>query len=178
MNPTYFCPFCGVDQPGNLIRDGKRTKICCKACGSPLGEVRPGTAAGPAAAPPPSPKVLCIDDDRLLLALFTDTLEGHNFRAITATDGPSGIEVARKERPDVVLVDVMMPKMSGFDVCRQMRADPVLRRTPIIILTAMADPRLKEKGLEAGANLAMQKPFDPNQLIGLIRKALAIKAKR
>ncbi len=59
-----------------------------------------------------------------------------------------------------------------------MRADPVLRRTPIIILTAMADPRLKEKGVDAGANLAIQKPFDPNQLIGLIKKALALKTKR
>ncbi len=118
MKPTYFCPFCGADQPGELVRQGGRVIICCKSCASPLGEARPGAESAPAAAaaPPARPKILCIDDDRLLLALFTDTLEGQNFKAITATDGPSGIEIARKERPDVILVDVMMPKMSGFDV--------------------------------------------------------------
>jgi CheY-like chemotaxis protein len=70
-----------------------------------------------------------------------------------------------------------MPKMSGFEVCQHLRADPNLKGTPIIIITAMADPDLKTKGLEAGANLAIPKPFNPTQIILLIKKALELKAK-
>ncbi|HYL80492.1 MAG TPA: response regulator, partial [Candidatus Acidoferrum sp.] len=72
----------------------------------------------------------------------------------------------------------MMPKMSGFEVCRKMRADPDLKDTPIIILTAMHDPNLNVKGFEAGADLAMRKPFGPKELINTIKTALTLKSKR
>jgi DNA-binding response OmpR family regulator len=122
-------------------------------------------------------KILCIDDDPLLLGLMKDSIEVHGYEALTAHDGPSGLAVAKDQRPDVILVDVMMPKMNGFEVVQRMRGDPHLKRTPIIIMTAMMDPALKSKGSEAGANLAIPKPFNPTQIVALIKKALEFKAK-
>jgi len=101
----------------------------------------------------------------------------YGYEALTASDGPSGLAVAKEQRPDLILVDVMMPKMNGYEVCQRLRADPNLKRTPIIIMTAMTDPALKNKGVEAGANLAIPKPFNPTQIIALIKKALELKAK-
>jgi len=124
------------------------------------------------------PKVLCIDDDKLLLGLVKHTLEGAEFEALIAADGPLGIAMAKKERPTLILLDVMMPEMDGFEVCRRMRADPILKDIPIIIVTAMVDPKLNVKGFQAGATLAIQKPYDPRKLIATIKTALALKAKR
>jgi CheY-like chemotaxis protein len=84
--------------------------------------------------------------------------------------------LATQHRPDLILVDVMMPGMSGFEVCQRLRSDPNLKRTPIIIMTAMMDPTLKSKGSGAGANLSIPKPFNPNQIVALIKKALELKA--
>ena len=154
-------------------------KFRCQSCGCPIeagvaGVIDteiPGAVFDRA-------KILCIDDDQLLLALFSDALEAYAYQPLTATDGPSGIELAKKEHPDLIVLDVMMPKMSGFEVCRQLRADPDLKDTPIIIVTAMHDPNLNVKGFEAGANLAMRKPFGSKDLIKTIKTALALKAKR
>ena len=112
-----------------------------------------------------------------LLGLFVDALASFDFKAITASDGPSGIEKAKKEHPDLILLDIMMSEMGGFEVCRRIRADPDLKDTPIIILTAMVDPKLNLKGFRAGANLALQEPFEPKKLMGTIKAALALKPK-
>ena len=171
---TFFCPFCcSTQQKIEFVEDGQ-VKLRCASCGSTA-------EAGPVEVRESifdRPKVLCIDDDHLLLGLVRDTLEANGFEAITATDGPTGVEIARKVRPDVILVDVLMPRMSGFEVCKRLRTDPGLKETPIILMTAMSDPGLKEKGLEAGASLAMPKPFDPMQIVSVINKALASKSKR
>ena len=154
--------------------EDEQVKLRCASCGSTA-------EAGPVEVRESifdRPKVLCIDDDHLLLGLVRDTLEANGFEAITATDGPTGVEIARKVRPDVILVDVLMPRVSGFEVCKRLRAAPALKETPIILMTAMSDPGLKEKGLEAGASLAMPKPFDPMQIVSVINKALALKSKR
>jgi CheY-like chemotaxis protein len=171
---TFFCPFCcSAQQKVEVVEDGQK-KLFCASCGSPA-------EAGPVELKESifdRPKVLCIDDDLLLLGLVRDTLEANGYEAITAADGPSGIELAKRIRPDVILVDVLMPRVSGFEVCRRLRADPGLKSTPIIVLTAVTDPGLKEKGLEAGANLAMPKPFDPMQIVAILDKAIALKTKR
>jgi DNA-binding response OmpR family regulator len=174
MENTVFCPYCDSTQPRYEYREGDRVKLRCQRCGCPVDEkaVETETATFNRA------KVLCIDDDRLLLALFADTLTASAYTPLTATDGPSGIDLAKKERPDLIILDVMMPKVSGFEVCRRMRADPDLQHTPIIIVTAMHDPNLNIKGFEAGANLAMQKPFSSKELIKTVKTALALKAKR
>jgi CheY-like chemotaxis protein len=71
----------------------------------------------------------------------------------------------------------MMPGMDGYEVCRRMRADPDLKETPIIIITAMTDPKLNVKGFQAGANLAIKKPFESKKLLDTIKTALALKIK-
>src|SRR5512139_4074531 len=87
-----------------------------------------------AGRPPPRLTVLCIDDDPLVLHFYRDFLELRGYRTLTATDGLVGIEIARRERPDVILLDVMLRGLSGFDICRKLRADPAFRDTPIILL--------------------------------------------
>ena len=175
MKNTIFCPYCNSTQPRYEYRVGGRVKFRCQSCGCPVevGSIDVEKQAGLF----DRAKILCVDDDRLLLALFSDALEAHAYRPLTATDGPAGIELAKKEHPDLIILDVMMPKMSGFEVCRKMRAEPDLKDTPIIILTAMNDPNLNIKGFEAGANLAMRKPFNPKDLITTIKTALALKTK-
>jgi len=172
MGSSFFCPYCCSSQEKYEYQEDGRRKFRCASCGSPAegGGLTEESTFGRA-------KVLCIDDDRLLLGLVKDAIETHGFEALTAIDGPSGLALAKAQRPDIILVDVMMPKMSGFEVCQHLRADPKLKGTPIIIITAMADPDLKAKGLEAGANLAIPKPFNPTQIIVLIKKALELKAK-
>jgi DNA-binding response OmpR family regulator len=173
MSVTYFCFHCNANQLTFEYYEGAHLKVRCQVCGYPVEEgvvQKEGVTFG-------RPKILCIDDDQLLLGLFTHALESYDFQVLTATDGPSGIEKAKKERPDLVVLDVMMPGMDGFEVCRRMRADPDLKGTPIIIVTAMEDPKLNVKGFQAGANLATRKPFEPKKLVDTIRTALALKAK-
>ena len=141
----------------------------------------PAPAAAPrgaAEAPPPPAKVLCIDDDRLILDLLATTLTAHGFEPLTAADGPTGIALAQAERPRLILVDIMMPEMDGFEVCRRLKADLRTHTIPLIILTASADPKLHIQAFRAGADLALTKPFQPERLIATLRAALAMKLGR
>jgi DNA-binding response OmpR family regulator len=174
MSDTFLCPFCCSSQQKQEYEEEGLRKVRCASCGCPAE----GEVAQIKESAFDRPKVLCIDDDRLLLGLFRDTLETHGFEALTAIDGPTGVEMAKRERPEVILVDVMMPKVSGFEVCRRLRAVPDLATTPIIIMTAITDPALKEKGLEAGADLAIPKPFDPMQIVTVLNNVLVLASKR
>ncbi len=178
MSGTHFCQYCVSNQPIYEYEEQGRKKHRCQTCGLPLeaGNLVTGRL-GADSSPFNRPKVLYVDDDQLLLSLFAKALEDENFQPLTATTGYQGIELARQERPDAILLDVMMPGMSGFEVCRRLRADPEFKDTPIIIITAMHDPQLNVKGFQAGATLAMQKPFDPQKLLATVKMALALKAK-
>ncbi|HTU02928.1 MAG TPA: response regulator [Candidatus Sulfotelmatobacter sp.] len=165
---AFVCPYCMSNQPPLEYREGGKVRLSCKNCGYPVeAATLAGTDGGGR-----RPRILCIDDDRLLLGLFTSMLELHDFEPLTAQDGPSAIEIATRERPDLVLLDVMMPGMSGFDVCRKLRSVPALQKTPIIMFTALSDSRVEPKALAAGATMAIQKPFDPKKLIDVLRAAL------
>jgi DNA-binding response OmpR family regulator len=170
---TYFCSHCNTNQATFEYLDGKHLMVRCQICGYPVEE----GVAGEEAVVFARPKILCIDDDQLLLSLLANLLKDNDFQALTAQDGPSGIEIAKRERPALILLDVMMPGMDGFEVCRRMRTDSALKDTPIIIVTAMTDPKLNVKGFQAGATLATKKPYETAKLINTIRTALAIKAK-
>jgi CheY-like chemotaxis protein len=174
MSVNYFCPHCGSIQPTYEFWEGGHLKVRCMTCGFPVEE---GVVQKDRIVFTRQHKILCIDDDKLLLGLVATALQPHNFQTLTAIDGPSGIALAKRERPDLILLDIMMPDMDGFEVCRRMRADPDLHDTPIIILTALVDPKLNLKGFQAGANLAIQKPFDPKKLIDTIKTALALRPK-
>jgi hypothetical protein len=106
MSDTFFCPFCCSSQQRQKYGEEGVRKVRCVSCGCPdgTGAVETKEAAFD------RPKILCIDDDRLLLGLFRDTLEPNGFEAVTAIDGSTGVEMAKQERPEAILVDVRMPK--------------------------------------------------------------------
>ncbi len=118
------------------------------------------------------PTILCIDDDRLVLGVCTSVLEAHGYRVVMATHGRAGIAIAEKEHPALILLDIMMPNLDGFAVCRQLRTDPAFRHTPIVFLTAMNEADLEEKGAEAGATLTIRKPFNPEQVVTAVDEVL------
>ncbi len=171
VGQNYYCPYCMSSVPTVEVRDGGEQRLACGNCGYPIG----AEAAGKAEVQRPDrPKVLSIDDDKLLLGMFVDVLRAEGFQPLVAPSGLAGIELARKTRPDLIVLDVMMPPgMSGIEVCRTLRADPAFAATPIIVITALDNPRIGPQATEAGATLVMPKPYEVERLLEAIRQALA-----
>ncbi len=164
---TFSCPYCfSMQCKEAYMKDGTR-RFRCASCGCPVEEY-----TVQATSLFHQPKVLFVDDDPLLAALVRAALREHGFEVFTAPDGPSGLDVARKEKPEIILADVLMPRMSGFELCRSLRADPDFRDTPIIMVSSRPDPLLEEKGRAAGANLSVMKPSDLDELARLVRDML------
>ncbi len=131
------------------------------------------TSQVPEAAPPPErPTVLCIDDDPLVLHFYRDFFAAHGYRPLTVLDGLQGLALARQDRPTVILLDVMLRGLSGFDICRKFRADPALRNIPIILITVLDQPSVQETGRAAGAARTLGKPADPATLLIAIEEVL------
>jgi two-component system, OmpR family, alkaline phosphatase synthesis response regulator PhoP len=118
------------------------------------------------------PTVLVIDDERDLLELVRYNLEKEHIDVIAADDGESGLEIGLKHKPDLVLLDLMMPGMNGMEVCRRLRADGRTARVPIIMLTAKAAETEKIVGLEMGADDYITKPFSVRELLARVRAVL------
>ena len=119
---------------------------------------------------PPSPStVLAVDDEPKALLLLRNLIEPEGHRVLLAASGAQALELAAKEQSDVVLLDVMMPEMDGFEVCRRLRADPLLAELPIIMLTALDDRASRLRGLEMGADDFVSKPFDSVELRTRVR---------
>ena len=108
--------------------------------------------------------VLVADDEPHLLRLVKFRLEREGYRVLTAADGDAALQVARSEQPDLCVLDVMMPKRSGFDVLRELRADERFNSTKVIMLTARAQDRDVDAGFSLGADDYVTKPFSPNEL--------------
>jgi DNA-binding response OmpR family regulator len=109
-------------------------------------------------------RVLVADDEPHLLRLVKFRLEREGYDVLTATDGDEALELARRERPDLCVLDVMMPKRSGFDVLRELRADPECAGMKVIMLTARAHDRDVDAGFALGADDYITKPFSPQEL--------------
>src|SRR5438105_3774497 len=116
------------------------------------------------------PKLLIIEDEPEMIVALRDNCEFEGFQVLVATDGAEGLEKALSARPDVILLDVMLPKMNGLDVCRTLRRRGVL--TPIIMLTARGQEPDKVAGLEFGADDYVTKPFGIRELMARIRTQL------
>ncbi len=130
----------------------------------------PNTAAWGAAL------VMMVDDEALLLEVIQSHLEDAGYQRFVACDAPEqAIDLIRTHRPDVLLLDLMMPRVSGFDVLQAVRADPDLRYTPIIVLTAASDAATKLRALEMGATEFLSKPVDASELVLRVRNTLAFK---
>lgn len=108
----------------------------------------------------PRPKVLIADDDETLRQLITEALPRHRFEVYQAADGPETLDTVKNLRPDIVILDVMMPGMDGIEVCRAIRENPQTRNIPVILLTAKAPIEDKLKGIESGADDYITKPFN------------------
>jgi CheY-like chemotaxis protein len=171
MTRRGFCPHCRSVQPLGEYQDEGQSGLWCATCRNPIEapyRERP-------AARPRSVTILCIDDDRIVLSFCSDALERQGFRTLVANDGPAGIDAAKRERPDLILLDVMMPGMTGLETCRLLRAEPAIRETPIILLTASDDPDLGAKGRQVGATATIRKPFGAGNIISAVEEALGRK---
>ena len=122
--------------------------------------------------PPARALVLCIDDDPLVLHFYEDFLATHGYQTLTATDGLLGIQIAQQSCPDVILLDVMLRGLSGYDICRMVRADPTLRDIPIILVTVLDDPSVATIGRDAGADRTLQKTADVQPIVRAIAEVL------
>lgn len=123
------------------------------------------------------PKVLIADDEphiRYLLELTIEELEADGVELLTADNGETALEIIRAEKPEIVFLDVMMPKMSGFDVCNAVKNDPDLSDIYIALLTAKGQEFDKQKGQDAGADIYMTKPFSPDDVLNKAREILGL----
>lgn len=119
-------------------------------------------------------KVLIADDEQNIVISLEFLLGREGFQVLVAQDGEEALVKARAEKPDLVLLDVMMPKMNGFDVCQALRADPELSAVRILMLTAKGRETEVSKGLGLGADAYMTKPFSTKELVVQVRALLGL----
>jgi DNA-binding response OmpR family regulator len=119
--------------------------------------------------------ILIVDDNPTNLDILQTRLAAHNYQIITAMDGEAGLAAARERQPDLILLDIMMPKMDGIEVCRRLRADRSLPFMPIIMVTAKAGSKDVVAGLEAGGDEYLTKPVDHAALVARVKSMLRIK---
>jgi len=120
-------------------------------------------------------KVLMVDDNPTNLQVLQATLEGRGYRLLAARDGASALAVTAKARPDLILLDIMMPEMDGYEVCRRLKSDPVTYEIPVIFLSALGQTEDKVKGLGMGAVDYITKPFQPEEVIARVNIHLTLR---
>ena len=123
------------------------------------------------------PTVLIVDDEqhiRLLIEQTLEDLEDEGVELQTAVDGEAALDVVRNDKPELVFLDVMLPRINGFEVCRTIKEDLGLAGTTVVMLTAKGQAYDREQGLEAGADRYLTKPFDPDELLEVARTALGL----
>jgi len=118
------------------------------------------------------PVVLVADDDPDILQLIAFRLERAGYDVVRATDGEQALQLATELHPDLAVLDVMMPKLTGYDVTRRIRADDATKRMPVILLTARVQEADVQRGFEAGADDYLRKPFSPQELRARVQAIL------
>ena len=116
--------------------------------------------------------VLVVDDEQPIVDLVRFTLEDEQVQVIEAADGIEALEVARAELPDLIFLDVQMPRLNGFEVCRRLRQEPGLENTKIVMLTVASQEADRAQGQAAGADDYLTKPFSPLKLLSLVQALL------
>ena len=119
-------------------------------------------------------RVLVADDEKDIRRLVVFTLQRSGFEVIEAADGRQALALALENPPDLILLDVMMPFMSGYEVCRELRAKPEMQHIPILFLSAKAQNYEIGEGLEAGANDYLVKPFIPRELAAKVKQLMGM----
>lgn len=120
-------------------------------------------------------KILVADDNLNILEVIKMEFESMDFAVLTAVDGEEALEKVYKEFPDLIILDIMMPKINGYEVCRRLKASPLTADIPIIMLTAKSQKEDKFWGRDAGADDYVTKPFDPVELEALVEKLLTLR---
>jgi two-component system alkaline phosphatase synthesis response regulator PhoP len=122
----------------------------------------------------PEKRILVVDDDHEVVRLMRGYLEQSGYTVLVAYNGQTAMHIIRRERPDLVLLDLMLPDLSGWEITRSVRVDPVLKHTPIIVLTARVNDADKIVGLELGADDYVTKPYNPREVVSRVRARLRI----
>lgn len=118
------------------------------------------------------PTILVVDDEPTIRLLVRAALEGTGYRLIEASDGLSALQVALSERPDVVLLDIALPRLSGLEVCRRLKEDPATASAPVLLITGLVQEAERQAAEEVGAQAFIAKPFSPAALVSQVEDAL------
>lgn len=120
----------------------------------------------------PRKKILVVEDETDLVEMIKMRLEANDYEVIAAYDGQEALDKARKEKPDLIILDLMLPKMDGYKVCRLLKFDEKYKKIPIILFTARAQESDKKIGEEVGADAYITKPFEPQTFLSKIKELL------
>ena len=119
-------------------------------------------------------KIVLIEDSKVLATALLGAFKVENIEAHWAENGVKGVTLAKQVRPDVILLDLMLPKISGFDVCKLLKTDNATWRIPIVIMSTLADEESRQRAMEAGADYFIPKPYDLKDTLAQIKKILKI----
>lgn len=117
-------------------------------------------------------KILVADDNPIIVEVIKSALKAENYQVSVAYDGQEALDKVHQENPDLILLDILMPKMNGYMVCKKIKDDPKVKHIPIIMLTAKEQESDKDKGLGMGADEYLTKPFEMEKLIEIIKKKI------
>jgi CheY-like chemotaxis protein len=120
----------------------------------------------------PKKRILIVEDQAMIVGMLKMRLEANNYEVITAADGQEGLEKARKENPDLIILDIMLPKLNGYKVCQLLKADPNYNEIPIIISSGRTPQEVGKVGKEVGADAYVSKPFEAEVLLSKIKELL------
>ncbi|MEI6863674.1 MAG: response regulator, partial [Candidatus Omnitrophota bacterium] len=118
-------------------------------------------------------KILIVDDEKQLVSLVRLHMEMSGYEVLSASDGEEALAVANRDKPDLMILDLMLPKIDGWEVCKRLRAESKSGDIPVIMLTARSETEDKLKGFECGADDYMTKPFSPRELVARVKRVLA-----
>jgi len=122
-------------------------------------------------------KILVIEDESDQVMMMQTRLEANGFDVISASNGEDGMKKAYSERPDLILLDLIMPKMSGYEVCRRLKSDPEVRNIPVLVITAVVKRDIDRHQIEMCADGVVEKPYDSAEFIQLVQDLINLKKK-
>ncbi|MDD2804558.1 MAG: response regulator [Elusimicrobiales bacterium] len=117
-------------------------------------------------------KIVMIEDSKAASGVLKDVLAAEGYTVLHAADGVSGLALARRERPDLILLDLLLPKLNGYDVCNALMRDNIMRHTPVLIISTLDTPESIDKAKQCGARNFMKKPYNLDDLLREIKRLL------
>ena len=118
-------------------------------------------------------RILLVDDEPSIVKMVGKRLEVEGFEVVIAMDGEEGLNKARTEHPDLIVLDLMLPKLNGYEICTLLKQDPRYQKIPVVLFTAKAQEKDEKIGMECGANAYVRKPFRAQELLDTIRSLIA-----